>query len=87
MKSEELKRAMLATAEAEIEAIVAWEGAQERMTLTEIEEKLLAARQRVSQAWARQIIEQREVRRNAEIPEDAESGRRLHAKGKKTKRL
>lgn len=81
MTSQELKSEMMKAIEAEVEALVAWEAKSETMTLTEIEDKLLAARQRISQEWASQMIGQREARRNAAIPE--REGKRLHPKGKK----
>ena len=58
MTCEELKAQMMKAVEAEIDELVAWEAASEKMTLSEIEEKLLAARQRISQRLASQVIEQ-----------------------------
>ena len=85
MRSEELKAQMMKAVEIEIDGLVAWEAAREELTLSEIEDKLLEARQRISQSLASQVIEQREARRNAEIPENAATHKRLHPKGKKTK--
>ncbi len=78
-----MKQAMARMIEAEIDALVAWGSQAEGVTLTEIEERVLAARQRIGQRLTQGLIEQQELRRNAEIPVNAQTGKRLHPKGAK----
>lgn len=60
-----------------------WGNQAEGVTLTDIEDRVLEARQRIGQTMMRALLEQQEERRNAEIPVNPETGKRLHPKGKK----
>ncbi len=83
MTKEEARQAMLAAAAAQIERLLAWEESRERTTLTEMEDEVLVARAQVGQHMLEKLIEIREGRRNAAIPVNASSGKRLHPKGQK----
>ena len=83
MAQTDLKRELMAELEAEVDALVEWDRVTAEMTLTDIEEVLLAARQRISTKMAQRLIERQEEKRAAAIPENRTNGRRLHPKGKK----
>ncbi len=84
MAQTDLKSELMAEFEAEVDALVEWDRVTAEMTLTDIEEVLLAARQRISTKMAQRLIERQEEKRAAAIPENRTNGRRLHPKGKKT---
>jgi len=86
MTHEELKAALMNDMEAEIEALVQAHGPTERLTLTQIEEVVLVARQRMGQKLAERMIEMQEKGRGAEIPVSRVTGKHMHPKGKKTER-
>jgi hypothetical protein len=79
-----LKETLLKDMEGEIDVLVAARSAKEQLTLTEIEEVVLEARQRLGQKLVERLIEMQERAQGAEIPVSAVTGKRLHAKGKKT---
>lgn len=83
MTHDEMKRAMARMIEVEIEALVEWGSRAEGVTLTDIEDRVLAARQRIGQHMTQRLIEQQEQQRQAEIPVNEASGKRLHPKGAK----
>ncbi len=66
--------------DAEIADLMEWGNQAEGVTLTDIEDHVLEARQRIGQALMRALLEQQEERRNAEIPVNPETGKRLHPK-------
>jgi hypothetical protein len=84
---EELRTAMLATVEAEIDQLLAWdeETKEVEVTITDIEDQVLAARARISARLTEVLVQRRAQMADLAAPTDAESGRRLHYKGKKTK--
>lgn len=90
MTSEEmqmLKVTLLKDLEGEINALVAVRARSgEQLTLTQIEDIALEARQRLGQKLTERLIEMEERARGAQIPVSAVTGKRLHPKGKKTKR-
>jgi hypothetical protein len=86
MTNDELKAALMKDMEAEIDELVKAHGPSERLTLTEIEDVVLAARQRMGQKLAERMIDMQEQARGAEIPISPVTGKRMHPKGKKTKR-
>lgn len=83
MTQDEIKQVLSRIVEAEIGDLVAWGSQADGVTLTDIEDRVLAARQRIGQALTRGLIEQQEQRRDAEIPVNAQTGQRLHPKGAK----
>jgi TATA-binding protein-associated factor Taf7 len=85
---EELRTAMLATVEAEIDQLLAWDDETKEVTITDIEDQVLAARARISARLTEVLVQRRAQAADVAdlaVPTDAESGRRLHYKGKKTK--
>ena len=70
MAQTDLKRELMAELEAEVDALVEWDRVTAEMTLTDIEEVLLAARQRISTKMAQRLIERQEEKRAAAIPEN-----------------
>ncbi len=84
MKADGLKAGLMDEVEAEVDELVkAYEGSGP-LTLTQIEDLVLGARQRLGQKLAERLIAQQEQARGAAIPVSAASGKRLHPKGKKT---
>ena len=83
MTQTDLKTQLMAEIEAEVDALVEWDRVTTDMKLTDIEDVLLAARQRISEKMAKQLVERQEEKRGAAIPENIASAKRLHPKGKK----
>ena len=86
MTQAELKAALMKDMEVEIEALVQAHEPTERLTLTQIEDVVLTARQRMGQKLTERMIEMQEQARGAQIPISAITGKRMHPKGKKTER-
>jgi hypothetical protein len=80
----ELREALLRTVEAEIDQLLNWEDDTGEVTMTEIEDQVLAARQRISTQLTQVLAQRRAERADLTIPTNAD-GKRLHYKGKKTK--
>lgn len=78
-----LKAKLMAQAEAEIEALLDWHERMERPTLSEMEEAVLAIRQRLSEAMALTVIEDQETKRPVPGPACPECGREMSYKGEK----
>lgn len=76
---------LLAQFEKEIDSVLQWETQAEKPDLTEIEEVILATRQRVGQILANDLIEAqaRRLETEAVLPTDPQTGKKLHPKGKK----
>ena len=83
MANDKARKELLEAAAAEIDKLLAWEEASETMTLTDIEDKVLAARAAIGLTMAQRVVELREKRRGAGIPVNPETGKRLHPKGRK----
>jgi len=79
----DLKSELMAEIEGEIDRLVEWDEKASRVRLTDIEDEVLAARQRISQMITKRLIERQEEKRERAIPESRSSGKRLHPKGKK----
>ena len=80
----EIKTELLAEMGREIDALLDWESQTERVTLTDIEEKVLAVRRRFSERLANELTRARVERVDTAIPTNDSTGQTLHRKGKKT---
>ena len=80
----ELKAELMVVMEQEVERLLDWESQTTTVTLTDIEEKVLAMRRRVSERLASELAQRRVERLETAIPTQVASGARLHRKGKKT---
>jgi hypothetical protein len=85
MTDVELKVALLKAAEEAIDEIVAWSRETKQMTLTQLEDEMLESRQRVYARMTEVLLAQEEAKRNAAIPVNAKTQKRLHPKGAKKK--
>ena len=83
MAQADLKTQLMVEIETEVDALVEWDRVTTDVKLTDIEDVLLAARQRISEKMAQRLIERQEEKRAAAIPENRTSAKRLHPKGKK----
>ena len=71
--------------EAEIDQLLAWEDETARVTITDIEDQVLAARARLSKRMMESLTQRRATRIDLSQPEPASVRGKLHYKGKKTK--
>jgi adenosyl cobinamide kinase/adenosyl cobinamide phosphate guanylyltransferase len=85
MTQDEMKAVLMKDMEAEIDELVRAHGPSDKLTLTQIEDLVLEARQRMGQKLAERMIELQEQARGAAIPVSPETGMRMQPKGKKTK--
>jgi hypothetical protein len=83
---EEIKAELMAEMEREIDSLLKWEDQAERVTVTDLEEKVLGARRRLSERLMTELAQRRVEKLEAEIPVSVNSGEALHRKGKKTRR-
>lgn len=86
MTQNELKAAMVAAMEAEVDGVLKAREGGKRLKLVEIEDVVLEARQRLGQRMAEGLIAVQESEGDKEAPMSEVSGKRLENKGKKTKR-
>ena len=86
MTQDEMKGALMKDMEVEIDELVQAHGPSDKLTLTQIEDIVLEARQRMGQKLVERMIELQEKARGAAIPVSPETGKHLQPKGKKTKR-
>lgn len=79
------RAALLDQCEKEVNSLLQWENQAEKPDLTEIEEVVLATRQRLGQVLANDLIAAQAHRLEAEAtqPTDPKTGKKLHPKGKK----
>jgi hypothetical protein len=82
-KRADLKAKLMAQAEAEIEVLLDWHERMAQPTLSEIEEVVLAIRQRLSEAMALTVILDQETKRPVPGPACPECGREMSYKGEK----
>ena len=80
----EIRAALMEAMEAEVDRLLRWEDKTERVRMTDIEDQVLAVRQRLSAHLTEVLAQQRAQKADVQAPSTSE-GRRLHYKGKKTK--
>jgi hypothetical protein len=83
-RQNELKAKILKEVEAELDGMLKWDEATGRvLTLHEMEERVLEIRQRIGERVIKELLEYQASKMKEEAPVSAESGKRLHNKGKK----
>lgn len=86
MTNEEMKAALMKALEGSVDELLkAGEGGK-GLTLTEIEDMVLVARQEVGQKLTESLINDQQASSEYQTPVSATSGKRLESKGKKTRR-
>jgi ribosomal protein S27AE len=84
---EQLQVELLTVAKQAIDELLAWEEGAVAPNLTQIEEKVLELRQRLSEEMAEMVIEAQSAREPYEAPACARCGEAMQAKGSKGKRV
>ena len=79
MTEQELTATLMKIAEEEVTRIVAWDKEKQTMNLTELEDKMLASRQAVYAKMTEVLIEQQEAKRNAALPVNGQTHKRLQS--------
>jgi hypothetical protein len=76
---------LIAKIEQEIEILLAWEAQTAKPNMTQIEEVVLAARQRIGQTLAHNLVQAQadQLEQEAVLPTDPITNKKLHPKGKK----
>ncbi len=80
---EEKKAALLAEAEALIEALLEWDERTSKPNLRQIEEEVLALRRRFGQRLTQTVIEEQDAKQAAEAPKCSQCGEEMRYKGQK----
>jgi hypothetical protein len=82
----ERKAELMAAMEQEIDHLMEWESHAAKVTMTDIEDQVLAARRRISERLASDLAQARVERVETALPPPAtrDSDARLQRKGKKT---
>ncbi len=81
----EMREELLRAVEAEIDQLLNWEDNTAEVTITDIEDQVLAARQRISAHITGVLVQRRAERADLARPSPTNAdGKRLHYKGKKT---
>jgi hypothetical protein len=80
---EQLEAELLVEAKAAIEELVGWERQADAPTLTEMEDRVLALRQRLGQGLLEALIEDQEARQPAVAPVCRQCGAGMRYKGQK----
>ena len=83
----EMKAELMAEVEREIDSLLEWESQAAKVTLTDIEDKVLAARRRLSERIASELAQARAERMGTGLEPNSSAGKPLHRKGKKTGRV
>lgn len=87
LTDDELRARMVAEAEAAIDRLLAKRKPAETITLREIEELVLAAREEVGEQWAQELVVDSAGRQLVPGPACPGCGQEMRYKGKKGKRL
>jgi len=74
----------MAAMEQEIDRLLDWESQATKVTMTDIEDQVLAMRRRLSEETASELAQAQVERMETVVPSNAATGKRLHRKGKKT---
>jgi uncharacterized protein with PIN domain len=82
---EQIKKELLKQYEEELERIMDWEEKTDRPTLTQIEEQVLAARKKVSEAMLREVLTGQEGGPQVEGMKCPKCGKLMEDKGKEVK--
>ena len=77
MTNEEMKAAMMKAVEGKVDELLKAREGGKRLTLTEIEDMVLAARQEMGQKLTECLIEDQQTSREQKTPISAVSGKRL----------
>ena len=80
----EIKTKLMAAMEQEIDRLLEWESNAAKVTMTDIEDQVLAMRRRISEETANELAQARVERCEAVVPVNPITGKRLHRKGKKS---
>ena len=80
----EIKTKLMAAMEQEIDRLLEWESTAAKVTMTDIEDQVLAMRRRISEETANELAQARVERSEAVVPVNPITGKRLHRKGKKS---
>ena len=83
----EIKAEMMKKAEEVIDDLLDWQQETEKPKLTEVEEKVLELRQRLSEEMAKTVIEQQATVRPVPGPSCGRCGEEMRYKGTKDKRV
>ena len=86
MTNEEMKVAMMKALEGSIDELLKAREGKKHLTLTEIEDMVLAARQDLGQKLTEQLVNEEASTREHATPVSKTNGKRLESKGKKTRR-
>jgi hypothetical protein len=83
----EIRAELMSAIEAEVDRLLAWEDETEAVTITDIEDQVLAVRRRVSERLTAVLTQRRaeQADLNGSALQSDASGKRLHYKGKKTR--
>lgn len=86
MTDNDLKATLMAEMEAQIDIMLKAREGGKRLTLTQIEDVVLEARQRLGEKMTEQMVSSQERESVTPTPISPETGKRLQNKGKKNKR-
>jgi uncharacterized protein with PIN domain len=82
---EQIKADLLREYEEELDQLLAWEKSTKKPTLSQIEEQVLIARKKMSEAMLKQMLAGQEVGSPAEVEKCPKCGKPMEDKGKEPK--
>ena len=85
-RQEILKAKLMAELEGEIDALLKVREGGKPLTLTQIEDSVLAARQRLGQRLTEELVQAQEAEQRVAAPVNPVTQQRMESKGKKTRR-